>query len=140
MFKNLCKLVYNALTIPNSNAPPERICSSYNFIKNQWRASFKSYTVKCMIQAKEYIKSVGGAENFVANEDIFELFNSDIYAAENSDNMSEGDIFLERERYNLNEEYLLKCKEFDNLFKNKESGIKRKEEELYSSDGSEDQQ
>ena len=98
LFKNLCKLAYNALTIPNSNTPPERIWSSYNYIKNQWRASFKSYTVKCMLQPKEYIKSVGGAENFVENEDMFELFNSDIYATENYDNISEGDVFLERER------------------------------------------
>ena len=126
LFKNICKVAYNALSLPNSNAPPERIWSRYNFLKNKWRASFKSSTVKEMIQAHEYIKSVGGALNFKVNKQMLDSFNSiNLYSYDDhKDDVSEGDMLLEREEFNLNASYMKECTVFDKLFENKERGKK----------------
>ena len=122
LFQNLCRLAYLALGLPNSNAQPERIWSRYNFIKNKWRGSLKVHNVKGIIQAKEYIDSLGGALQFTANVQMFDLFNSEMYTGELRDDKSEGDTLLEREEFNLNEDYINQCKAFNKLYKHKERG------------------
>ena len=127
LFTNLCQVAYNALSLPNSNASPERIWSRYNFMKNKWRASFISKTVKAMLQAYEYVKSVGGALEFNVTEQMFNLFNSDnlySYTDPEEDNVSEGENLLDREEFDLTENYVKECALFNKLFKNKERGKK----------------
>ena len=122
LFTNISKVAYHALSFPNSNAPPERIWSRYNFLRNKWRASFKCCNVKLVIQVHEFVKSVGGAMNFDVNVQMYDLFNKNMYVDENEDTESERDDLLEREEYNLNLDYLKECKAFDKLYKDKERG------------------
>ena len=61
---------------------------------------------------------------------MFDLFNSSMYSGEFRDGKSEGDILLEREEFNLNEDYLNQCKAFNKLDKLKE----RRNVKQYSSD------
>ena len=82
-FPLLRLFVSNFLIIPHSSAAVERFFSQHNLNKTKVRNRLSTGMLDAILQAKSYIKNVGGSVSIRLNKDIMSKFSKSIYKHHN---------------------------------------------------------
>lgn len=86
IFSNLADFALDAISIPNSNATPERTWSKMNLEKTKYRNRLKYPALRAVMLSSQYVRDVGGFKLFVPTEEMIERMRYPIYSVSKKKN------------------------------------------------------
>ena len=100
-------------------------------IKIKTREELHVRTVRGILFAWQYVKHLGGVLNFEPTTEMYELFESSIYANNYSSEseIDEEEEMAQQEKFGITEQFKRKCNLFEKLFGEKRKKLNKKKKE-----------